>query len=188
MAVFFASGTYSFRFISNGTQIGIMRKNAIDNPYFTISSFSIKEITTASGEIEWKGRFGFNPSEGASAVSETLNIFTCKNEALHNISLRRNSGWPSAYFRADDGAGLADISHNWQSNISYTLILKYGPHPGYAEAIKMQLIATDGTTTWESSVVDFDGSFDPADFLFFGYKNPYPIWHESLKFRKEVTW
>lgn len=163
--------------------LGIKRVTTSGDYAWHINSFSVKEISPAQGEIEQKVRFGFDYN--TPVVSTVVaNLFAPNDNSARGLYAQITNG----NIKGHDGSLFAYVEPNYRSGKTYTVKLKYGPHTGYGDALKMKLVTTDGITTWESDLVDFDGSFDPADFLFFGYKNPYPIWHESLKFRKEVTW
>ncbi len=59
---------------------------------------------------------------------------------------------------------------------------------GIAGALKMQLAVTDGTTTWQSAVTDFDGSFNPGSDISIAWGNIYWQAIDGIQFKKEPNW
>ena len=87
-----------------------------------------------------------------------------------------------------DGVNTASVDIDYQANIKYYITAIWGPNPDFAGANKMQLKVTDGTTEWNSAVVDFDGSFNPGDDLSFAWENIYPQSIKITKIAKEPEW
>lgn len=129
---------------------------------------------TAQGEIEWNGRFLFDRVSGDFVARHIVHAGS-DWFIRHNL----NGG-----IHVDDGPTLVGVDIPLARDIDYKIKCMYGTHPTEGPG-KMQLIVTDGTTTWESSVVDFDGSFDPVDYFMLGLRNEYPMEHGKITILKE---
>lgn len=131
--------------------------------------------TNAQGKLTVKWRPMFNYDQ----ATINNNIFSLKNDAFTLYS--KTDG----YVIFSDGTKYPGALINFQADTEYTITLQYGPHPDYVNALKMKLIITDGTTIWQSSVVDFDGSFNPADYLSFFFGAEYPQYVKEISIEKE---
>ncbi|WP_022667930.1 hypothetical protein [Desulfospira joergensenii] len=140
-----------------------------------------------SGEmvIEWVPMFDYD--DGITSATESIGIISSRNEEQNFVYLQRDSDWATkSTIRISDETGSATaVDFQWQKAVPYTLRIIYGPHPGYSNAQKMQVVVTDGTTTWDSGVEDFDESFDPEEFLSMAFGNGFPQYIKSIKIYKE---
>lgn len=108
-----------------------------------------------------------------------------------NVSVVNQTGTPGVgvfyisdtdFIKTYDGVNTtAKVTVLWVENIRYKVTIIYGPHPEYANALKYQISVTDGTTTWESPITNFDGSFNPTTHLSIGYDNSYWQQLKSIK-------
>lgn len=142
-----------------------------------IDSFSLSEISPAQGEmvVEWIPMFDYT----VPTIQRAL--FTVTDESIY--PLRYNLAGKIVIDDYTTGLATND-SIEYSVGTRYTIKTIFGTHPTEG-ANKMQLIVTDGTTTWESNVTAFDGSFDPLDFLSFGWTNEYWQAIKSIKIYKE---
>ena len=149
---------------------------------------TVQLIASAQGRavIEWVPKFDHDVD--ISSTQLPRNIITHNDSATALLYSATDADWGgnASRFRLFDGTTLADVlAVNYQADTPYTITAIYGPHPSFANAPKMQLSVTDGATTWDSAVVDFDGSFDPEDFLSFAWENDYFMEVKSLKWFRE---
>jgi len=99
---------------------------------------------------------------------------------LNILSANGNFTTPLYYEPVDqlikltDGTNTASVAYTAVTDTPCTIKLKYGPHPGYANALKMQLScgAVDGAIT------DFDGSFNPVTALAAGWDSATDVWQQ----------
>ena len=138
------------------------------------------DATDAQGKLTVKWRPMFNYDQISSS---NLNIMSA-TDAIMSLLYSTNTG----SIMSNDGTTLVSTNIGYQADTEYTITLQYGSHPGYADTLKMQLSITDGTTTWQSGVVDFDGSFNPADYLSFFFGAEYPQYVKELSIEREVGW
>lgn len=163
--------TYITRFVAAGTSVAMYPGAFIGS----IDNISVKEISPAKGEmvVEWIPMFDYD------VTGESGSIITPVNDV--NILLRHTvNGW----IILEDGPTTVYAVPQFQAGVLYTIKATWGTHPIDGPG-KMQIVITDGTTTWESTVVDFVGSFNPEDFLSIGWENTYWQKIKSVKIYKE---
>jgi len=73
-----------------------------------------------------------------------------------------------------DGTNTASVAYTAVADTPCAIKIKYGPHPGYANALKMQVScgAVDGAIT------AFDGSFNPVTALAPGWDSATDVWQQ----------
>lgn len=109
--------------------------------------------------IDWEPQFDFDQTSGQG------NIITC-NDSTPGMLSHDDDG--TIVF--SDGTGTISVDVDYQAGTKYKISAMWGNHPDDG-VNKMQIIVTDGITTWESLIVDFDESFNPGDFLSLGWEN-----------------
>jgi len=144
--------------------------NILANPGSTIffDDISIKKISPAQGtvEVDWTPMF----DSAVLPLDSISNIVQCYSS--YPLFVRKDINGVTSLAVTDATLGTI-VGIITVSGTHYKLTIKYGAHPGYANAGKYQLIVTDGTTTWTSPIVNFDGSFNPTTYLSIGYSNTY---------------
>lgn len=157
---------------------------------FVISSFSIKEVEPAQGKavIEWMPKFNYD--DGISSTTETFGILSAWDSAENLVSVARDADWAyKSTIQITDQSTTEAIStgFQWQKDTLYTITARWGPHPGYSGATKMQVSVTDGTTTWSGAVVDFDFYFWYDAGLNPGWETGWAQF-KSIKIEKDPDW
>ena len=139
----------------------------------------VKEISHAEGEmqVEWTPGFAYD-----DLAANDVSILTCDETGAS--SLLFHNGLDADMESYDNTTVMSALNVEWVSGTKYTIKVIWGTHPTEG-ANKMQIIVTDGTTTWESAVANFDGSFDPGDYFSIAWGNIYPQTIKSIKVYKE---
>jgi len=135
-----------------------------------LTSMQGTDGTNAMGalEVDW------TPMYDQSIAPVSSNVISCSDAILK--LLYYNTGQLKTY----DNTTISSCSSiPWLAGTTLNIKLKYGPHPGYANAGKYQLIVTDGTTTWNSALTNFDGSFNPLTHFSIGWLNEF--WQQISK-------
>ena len=126
------------------------------------------DVLTSKGKmvVEWTPKFNVE----LFPININQGIVSCQNWLYSLLYLGAPStGTPQ--IKVYDGTNSIYQAVPWQANTRYTITLRWGFLVDGSP--KMQLIVTDGITIWESSVVDFDGSFNPDEALSLGWENTY---------------
>jgi len=128
-----------------------------------------KECAQGQLEVEWTPLYDY----GDTALTENI---LAVNEASAGLLYHTNMG----YLRTYDLTNVAQKDIDYQSGTRYKIYIMWGTHPTEG-ANKFQIVVTDGSTIWESTIEDFDGSFNPGDYFNLAWENEYPQLFHSIK-------
>lgn len=138
-----------------------------------IDNVSVKQISPAQGQMEYKGKFFFN----AADISGTINLLTGDDDA--DSFFRYNVD--SEQFEAYDGTNTAVVSHTAVKDADFVVLLDYGDDSGQ----KMRLTADAVVGSQATNA----GSFPTASYdMTWNYENPEYVSCESVKFKEEPEW
>jgi len=151
--------------------------------YMDIDDVTIRKVSPAQGtlEVDWTPMF----DSAVLPLDSRPNIVQCYSGYPVYAHKDPNGVTSLAVTDATIGASVNTII---VSGTHYKLTAKYGPHPGYANGLKYQLTVTDGTAIWMSSLIDFDGSFNPTTHLTIGWLNTYWQQISSIKVKEANPW
>jgi len=128
------------------------------------------------------------PAQGELQIEYTPYYDSAVMTASRNFVIPNTAYW--MYINQLGLVGISDGTTDLAaSNIfpvpgtPHKIYAAWGTHP-IEGANKMQIGVTDGTTNWVSLVGDFDGSFDPIQFLLCSYKFGLPHILHSIKLLK----
>ena len=130
----------------------------------------LKPYTLLDG-ANFKLKFDWTPSFSYSDLSANQGILNCRTE--NRILYYTPAGNLSFY----DGTDVSFYNINYTALTQYEVELLVGNNlPSYPDVNKKQLkVRVKGETSWNASLTNFNGSFNPDTELVVGYNNDYPF-------------
>ncbi|GAG19384.1 unnamed protein product, partial [marine sediment metagenome] len=116
------------------------RLGIVANGNLTASFEILHTILTSPAQgrmtIEW------TPMFDSTLVTSDSNVISVNGDDNDFLYLRTSNR-----MKFKDGSNEVTVTFLWVARTLYLITAQWGPHPDYANALKMQLIVTDGITT-----------------------------------------
>jgi hypothetical protein len=164
------SGVHTFRHTHDATS-GNLLMRAINGGIVTVNSFTTREVSPASGTLTMTIRPGF---DWDTFDAETFGFVSCRESRTSIIYGQTFTAY--AQMKSYDLVNILLYTWLWQKDTDYKVVLQW-------DNISSKFLVTIDDVV--GAEYDFDGSFDPEEFIKMFYDNDELFWIKELYVTRE---